>query len=77
MPQDSSKNLEGSINLDEMSIRDIFDYDLPDMEVTEEVREKCKYSKKYGIGARGFKGLFYTSKEDNARRRRIRLILLP
>ncbi len=77
MPRDSSKNLEGSVELDEMSIRDLFDYDLPDSEVTEEVREKYKHSQKYGAGARGFKGLFYTPKEDNARRERIRLTPLP
>jgi len=72
MLQDSSKNLEGSVKLDKRRVREILDFDLPDIEVTEEVRKKCEYSQKYGVGARGFKGFFYTPEEDNARRRRIR-----
>jgi len=72
MPPNSSKNLESSVEPSERSTREILDFNLSDIKITEEMREKCEYSQKYGAGARGFKGLFYTLKEDNARRRRIR-----
>jgi len=77
MPQDSLKNLESSLKQDKKSTRNLLEIDWPDIEVTEEVKEKCKHSQKYGVGARGFLRVFYTNKEYNSRRIKVLSTPLP
>lgn len=68
----SSKNLEGSVESGERSIRDIFDFDMPDIKFTEETRKKItEYSKTCSCDVRLALGLFYTTEEYNALREKI------